>query len=66
MANINITEKEQIEAIRNSFRTQASNFDSSNMNFTKQEFLDYTIRAIELKESDGVLEVAAGTCACTC
>ena len=64
MANINITEKEQIEAIRNSFRTQASNFDSSNMNFTKQEFLDYTIRAIELKESDGVLEVAAGTCAC--
>ena len=60
----NITEKEQLEAIRSSFGTQASNFESSAMNFTKQEFLDYTIQAIELNESDSVLEVAAGTCAC--
>ena len=26
--------------------------------------MDYTIQAIELNESDSVLEVAAGTCAC--
>ena len=42
----NITEKEQLEAIRSSFGTQASNFESSAMNFTKQEFLDYTMRRV--------------------
>ena len=60
----NITEKEQLEAIRSSFGTQADNFESSAMNFTKQEFLDYTVKAMELNKNDTVLEVAAGTCVC--
>ena len=53
----NITEKEQLEAIRSSFGTQADNFESSAMNFTKQEFLDYTVKAMELNKNDTVLEV---------
>ena len=51
----NITEKEQLEAIRSSFGTQADNFESSAMNFTKQEFLDYTVKAMELNKNDTVL-----------
>lgn len=34
------------------------------MSFSKQEYLDYTVNAIGLNETDVVLEVAAGTCAC--
>ena len=29
-----------------------------------QEFLDYTVKAMELNKNDTVLEVAAGTCVC--
>lgn len=53
-----------INDIQNSFTIQARNFENSNMNFSKQEYLDYTIRSMELRSTDCVLEAAAGTCAC--
>lgn len=34
------------------------------MNFSKQEYLDYTIRRMELHSTDCVLEAVAGTYAC--
>lgn len=54
---------EHAAAINHSFATQAANFESPSMSFSKQEFLDYTVRAIGLGGSERVLEVAAGTCA---
>ena len=53
-----------IEKTQKSFSAQAENFESKNMNFSKQEYLDYTIKAISASKTDHVLEVAAGTCAC--
>ena len=53
-----------INDIQKSFAVQAKNFESSNMNFSKQEYLDYTVRSMELRSTDCVLEAAAGTCAC--
>ena len=53
-----------IEKIKESFSVQAENFESKNMSFSKQEYLDYTIKSIEASKTDHVLEVAAGTCAC--
>lgn len=53
-----------IEKIQKSFSIQAKNFESKNINFSKQEYLNYTIKAIGAGKTDHVLEVAAGTCAC--
>ena len=53
-----------IEKIQKSFSVQAENFENKNMNFSKQEYLDYTIKSIGASKIDHVLEVAAGTCAC--
>lgn len=50
--------------IQKSFTIQAENFENPNMNFSKQEYLDYTVTSIRLSPADNVLETAAGTCAC--
>lgn len=52
------------EKIQKAFTEQASKFASNKMNFTKQEYLDYTITKMMPKTNDHVLEVAAGTCIC--
>lgn len=56
--------KTDIDKIKQSFSVQAKRFESGNMNFSKQEYLDYTMMSIDAKKSDCVLEVAAGTCVC--
>ena len=53
----------QIEKVRKSFGVQARGFESGSMSFSKQEYLDYTVRKIGLEDTENVLEVAAGTCA---
>lgn len=55
---------ENLEKIKKSFTAQAMNFENKNMSFSKQEYLDYTVRSMNLKKDDLVLEAAAGTCAC--
>ena len=54
---------ELIAKIQRSFSTQAINFENKSMHFSKQAYLDYTVKSIELCPADHVLEVAAGTCA---
>ena len=54
----------KIEKVKESFSVQAVNFENSNMNFSRQEYLDYIIKKIDAKKTDSVLEVAAGTCVC--
>ena len=53
-----------LEAIQHSFTIQAPNFESQTVNFSKEEYLNYTISRVAPKGQDSVLEVAAGTCAC--
>lgn len=53
-----------LETINRSFTVQAPNFNSKSVNFTKKEYLDYTVNAASPAGTDIVLEVAAGTCAC--
>ena len=53
-----------LEAIQHSFTMQAPNFESKTVNFSKEEYLNYTISRVAPKGQDSVLEVAAGTCAC--
>lgn len=53
-----------IEEIRSSFSAQAKDFESERMNFSKQEYLDYTIQAIQAQKTDALLDAAAGTGAC--
>ena len=55
---------ENLEAIRASFGVQARAFESGKMNFSKKEYLDYTLACIAAQAGEDVLEVAAGTCAC--
>ncbi len=50
--------------IQASFAVQARSFENAAMNFSKQEYLDYTVRSMEPQPADRVLEAAAGTCAC--
>ena len=50
--------------IRRSFETQALEFESKALNFSKEEYLEYALTEIEPAPSDDALEVAAGTCAC--
>ena len=52
------------EAIQRSFTIQAPNFESKTVNFSKEEYLNYTISRVAPNGQDSVLEVAAGTCAC--
>lgn len=53
-----------LNKIQASFSKQAVNFENKDMNFSKQEYLEYTISSINAKSTDYVLEVAAGTCVC--
>ena len=53
-----------LEAINRSFAVQAPNFESKTGNFTKEEYLNYTLSCVAPDKQDTVLEVAAGTCAC--
>lgn len=55
---------ENLETLNRSFAVQAPNFDSKSVNFTKKEYLDYTVDAASPAGTDIVLEIAAGTCAC--
>lgn len=54
----------KIEKMKKSFSLQAENFENNDMNFSKQEYLDYIIKKTDVKKTDCVLEVAAGTCVC--
>ena len=58
MKPVNLTE------INQSFAIQAENFESKEVNFTKEDYLDHTLSCIAPTRQDTVLEVAAGTCAC--
>ncbi len=53
-----------LEKINHSFAIQAQNFESEDVNFTREDYLDYTISCIGPKAQDIVLEAAAGTCVC--
>lgn len=53
-----------MEKINSSFTDQAKAFENTNMNFSKKEYLDYTMRAIGAAKTDRVLELASGTCVC--
>ena len=54
---------ENIEKINHSFEIQAPNFESKSVNFTKEEYLNYTISCVAPCKENALLEVAAGTCA---
>ena len=56
-------QNKNIGEIKNSFTIQASNFESSNMNFSKQEYIQYIVDQLKLSGNESVLDVAAGTCA---
>ncbi|MGP8312199.1 class I SAM-dependent methyltransferase [Enterocloster aldenensis] len=53
-----------LEAINHSFEIQASGFESKTVNFTKEEYLNYTLSCVTPNRQDTILEVAAGTCIC--
>lgn len=55
---------ENLDMIKKSFSIQAKNFEKNDMNFSKQEFLDYTVESINPYKKDIVLETASGTSAC--
>ena len=49
---------ENLETLNRSFAVQAPNFDSKSVNFTKKEYLDYTVDAANPAGTDIVLEAA--------
>lgn len=53
-----------LEIINSSFEKQSSNFESSLLNFSKEDYLQYTISKINPNKDDKVLETASGTCIC--
>lgn len=53
-----------LDIINQSFEIQAPNFESKTLNFSKKEYLDYTLSSVSPDKGDTILEVAAGTCAC--
>ena len=55
---------DHMKKINSSFTDQAKSFENANMNFSKKEYLDYTMKAIGAAKTDLVLEPAAGTCVC--
>lgn len=55
---------ENLSIINQSFGIQAENFESKLLNFTKEEYLEYTLSAVQPEKGDCMLEVAAGTCVC--
>ena len=55
---------ENLKAINQSFEIQADQFESRALQFTKQEYLDYTVHSVKPRGEEAMLEVAAGTCVC--
>lgn len=55
---------ENLEIINKSFDVQAADFESRSLNFSKEDYLKYTLESVEPKNTDTFLEVAAGTCVC--
>ena len=55
---------DNLAAINHSFEIQAQNFESKDVNFTKENFLNHTLSCVAPNNQDIVLEVAAGTCVC--
>ncbi len=55
---------ENLDIINKSFEIQAENFESRSLNFTKEDYLNYTINSVEPQKEDIMLEVASGTCIC--
>jgi ubiquinone/menaquinone biosynthesis C-methylase UbiE len=55
---------ENTNDVQNSFTVQAHGFESEKLNFSNREYLGYTLRCMNLKPADSVLEAAAGTCIC--
>ena len=55
---------ENLEAVNRSFTIQAPNFESREVRFTKEEYLNFTLSCVAPSKEDTVLEVAAGTCVC--
>ena len=55
---------ENLDVINRSFETQAEGFESKSLQFTKEEYLKFTVDAVCPSGSDDFLEVAAGTCVC--
>ena len=53
-----------LENVQKSFSQQARNFETKTMYFSKQDYLDFIVKSIELKGTEEVLEAAAGTCVC--
>lgn len=59
-----MSRENHIKEINKSFSAQAENFETEKLSFSKQDYLDYTVDCMELKDTDIVLETASGTCAC--
>ena len=55
---------ENLDIINQSFEIQAANFESKNLNFTKEDYLKYTLESVAPQKTNTFLEVAAGTCVC--
>ncbi|MDD4797548.1 MAG: class I SAM-dependent methyltransferase [Eubacteriales bacterium] len=55
---------DNLTQVQQSFTAQAQNFETGSMNFSKQEYLDYTVRCARPQAGDNVLEAAAGTGLC--
>ena len=55
---------ENLKAINQSFEIQADQFESETLQFTKQEYLDYTVESVKPCGEEAMLEAAAGTCIC--
>ena len=58
-----MTDNKTLRKIRESFTLQAKNFESGNMNFSKQDYLSHTVTSLSLKGDEKVLDAASGTCA---
>ena len=55
---------QNLDKIHKSFETQAPNFESTLLQFSKEDYLLKTISLIKPQQQDTVLETAAGTCIC--
>ena len=55
---------DNLDLINRSFEVQASDFESKALQFSKEDYLQYTINAVRPECKDSLLEAAAGTCIC--
>lgn len=53
-----------IEKVQKCFTYMSKNFETKDMNFSKEEYLKYTNSCVNPQKENSVLEVASGTCAC--